>query len=72
MPVRSPARRGPPTCIRRSSYSALAVAHIAGESVNDHERVFVAMAGDINWDGEPISGMSESDAELLAELRSAT
>ena len=49
-------------------YSVLAVAHFAGESVADHEKLFVAMAGDMNWDGDPISGMSEADAHLLAEL----
>ena len=49
-------------------YSALAFAHFAGESVADHEKLFVAMAGDMNWDGDPISGMSETDAHLLAEL----
>ena len=26
------------------------------------------MAGDMSWDGEPISGMSDADAKLLAEL----
>ncbi len=49
-------------------YSALAVAHFAGESLEQHERLFLAMAGDMNWDGEPISGMSDADAKLLAEL----
>jgi hypothetical protein len=51
-------------------YSTLAVAHFAGDSVKEHEKLFVAMAGDMNWDGEPISGMSEADAALLAELTS--
>ena len=49
-------------------YSALAVAHFAGESVKEHEKLFVAMAGDMNWDGEPIAGMSDADARLLAGL----
>jgi glutathione synthase/RimK-type ligase-like ATP-grasp enzyme len=49
-------------------YSALAVAHFAGESVAEHEKLFVAMAGDMNWDGEPIAGMSETDAHLLSEI----
>jgi glutathione synthase/RimK-type ligase-like ATP-grasp enzyme len=52
-------------------YSALAVAHFAGDSVAEHEKLFVAMAGDMNWDGEPISGMSDADARLLDELESA-
>lgn len=49
-------------------YSALAVAHFAGESLRDHEKLFEAMAGDMNWDGEPIEGMADADARLLAEL----
>jgi glutathione synthase/RimK-type ligase-like ATP-grasp enzyme len=53
-------------------YSTLAVAHFAGDSVKEHEKLFVAMAGDMNWDGEPISGMSDSDAKLLADLTSAS
>jgi glutathione synthase/RimK-type ligase-like ATP-grasp enzyme len=52
-------------------YSALAVAHFADDSLKEHEKLFVAMAGDMNWDGEPISGMSETDARLLAELEAA-
>jgi hypothetical protein len=52
-------------------YSALAVAHFADDSLKEHEKLFVAMAGDMNWDGEPISGMSETDAQLLAELEAA-
>jgi glutathione synthase/RimK-type ligase-like ATP-grasp enzyme len=51
-------------------YSTLAVAHFAGDSLKEHEKLFVAMAGDMNWDGEPISGMSEGDAALLASLTS--
>jgi hypothetical protein len=27
------------------------------------------MIGDMNWDGEPIDGMSEDDATLLTSLR---
>jgi glutathione synthase/RimK-type ligase-like ATP-grasp enzyme len=53
-------------------YSTLAVAHYAGDSMKEHEKLFVAMAGDMNWDGEPIKGMSESDAALLAELTGAS
>lgn len=49
-------------------YSALAIAHFAGESVREHERLFEAMAGDMNWDGDPIVGMSDADATVLAEL----
>lgn len=51
--------------------SALAVAHFADASLKEHEKLFVAMAGDMNWDGEPISGMSDADARLLAELEAA-
>jgi glutathione synthase/RimK-type ligase-like ATP-grasp enzyme len=49
-------------------YSALAVAHDAGRSVREHEKLFISMAGDISWDGEPIAGMSDSDRALLNEL----
>jgi glutathione synthase/RimK-type ligase-like ATP-grasp enzyme len=51
--------------------SALAVAHFADDSLKQHEKLFVAMAGDMNWDGEPISGMSDADARLLHELETA-
>ena len=27
------------------------------------------MDADMSWDGEPINGMSDADAKLLAELR---
>ena len=50
-------------------YSALAVAHFAGQSLREHQGLFEAMAGDMNWDGEPIDGMSEADAKLLTGLR---
>ncbi len=50
-------------------YSALAVAHFAGQSLREHKRLFEAMAGDMSWDGEPIDGMSKADAELLSGLR---
>jgi predicted ATP-grasp superfamily ATP-dependent carboligase len=53
-------------------YSALAVAHFAGRSVREHEKLFIAMAGDISWDGEPIEGMSPDDTRLLAELAEGT
>jgi hypothetical protein len=49
-------------------YSALAVAHFAGESAREHEKLFEAMAGDMNWDGEQIDGMSDADARVLAAL----
>ena len=50
-------------------YSALSVAHFAGESEREHRKLFDSMAGDMSWDGEPISGMSEADAALLAGAR---
>ena len=37
-------------------YSALSVIHDKAMSVREHEKLFVAMAGDISWDGEPIAG----------------
>jgi len=49
-------------------YSALALAHFEGRSLHEHEKLFIAMAGDISWDGEPIEGMSAADSRLLAEL----
>jgi predicted ATP-grasp superfamily ATP-dependent carboligase len=49
-------------------YSALAVAHDTGRSVREHSKLFIAMAGDISWDGEPIAGMSEPDRALLEQL----
>jgi predicted ATP-grasp superfamily ATP-dependent carboligase len=52
-------------------YSALAVAHDAGRSVREHEKLFISMAGDISWDGEPIAGMSDSDRALLEQLTGA-
>jgi len=50
-------------------YSALAIGHFAGQSLREHQGLFEAMAGDMNWDGEPIDGMSEADAQLLTGLR---
>jgi predicted ATP-grasp superfamily ATP-dependent carboligase len=52
-------------------YSALAVAHDAGRSLREHSKLFIAMAGDISWDGEPIAGMSDSDRALLSQLTEA-
>jgi hypothetical protein len=50
-------------------YSALAMCHSVEQSFGEHVGRFVAMAGDMNWDGEPIDGMSEDDAALLSSLR---
>jgi hypothetical protein len=41
-------------------------------SLRDQEQLFVAMAGDISWDGEPIAGMSQADASLLEGLSEAS
>jgi glutathione synthase/RimK-type ligase-like ATP-grasp enzyme len=49
-------------------YSFLAFAHHAKLKLETRKALFVAMAQDISWDGEPIAGMSESDAGLLDEL----
>ena len=46
-------------------YSTLAVIHDKAMSLRDHEELFISMAGDISWDGEPIDGMSDADAALL-------
>ena len=46
-------------------YSFLALVHSERLKHSEHAALFVAMAGDISWDGDPIPGMSESDASLL-------
>ncbi len=53
-------------------YSAFAVTHFAGVSLREHVKLQVAMGGDMSWDGQAISGMSDADAQLLASLTSAT
>jgi hypothetical protein len=50
-------------------YSALAMAHSAGQSLRQHIGQVTDMTGDMNWDGEPIDGMSQDDATLLTGLR---
>ena len=50
-------------------YSALAMCHSAGQSFREHIGQMVVMTGDMNWDGEPIDGMSQDDATLLTSLR---
>jgi glutathione synthase/RimK-type ligase-like ATP-grasp enzyme len=50
-------------------YSALAMCHCVEQSLAEHIGRVVAMVGDMNWDGEPIDGMSEDDATLLTSLR---
>ena len=52
-------------------YSALSIAHFADESEHEHRKLLDEAAGDVTWDGEPISGMSEADAALLAGMSSA-
>ncbi len=49
-------------------YSALSVLHDKAVSLREHEELFISMAGDISWDGEPIAGMSAADAAVLSEL----
>ena len=56
------------TCCRTSTRSS-SLAHYERLEHASHEPLFVAMAGDISWDGEPIAGMSDADAKLLGELR---
>ena len=46
-------------------YSALAICHSVGQSVREFMGLLVTLTGDMNWDGEPIDGMSEDDAKLL-------
>jgi len=50
-------------------YSALAICHSVGQSFREHMGHLVAIAGDMNWDGEHIDGMSNDDARLLTGLR---
>jgi glutathione synthase/RimK-type ligase-like ATP-grasp enzyme len=49
-------------------YSAFSIAHFAGVSHREHAKLQDAMDADMAWDGEPIKGMSDADAKLLAEL----
>jgi hypothetical protein len=49
-------------------YSAFSLAHFVGVSHSEHAKLQDAMDGDMTWDGEPITGMSNADAKLLAEL----
>ncbi len=46
-------------------YSFLALIHSERLKHSEHAALFVAMAGDISWDGDPIPGMSDADAALL-------
>lgn len=49
-------------------YTFLAFAHHAKLKFTERKALFVAMAEDVSWDGEPIAGMSESDKAVLDEL----
>ena len=49
-------------------YSALAMCHSVEQSFAEHIGHVAAIVGDMNWDGEPIDGMSEDDATLLTSL----
>jgi glutathione synthase/RimK-type ligase-like ATP-grasp enzyme len=51
-----------------SLYSFLAFARSAKLSMRERQQLLVAMADGITWDGEPIAGLSESDAAVLEEL----
>jgi predicted ATP-grasp superfamily ATP-dependent carboligase len=46
-------------------YSFLSLARSEHLRHRDHEELFVAMAGDISWDGDAIAGMSAEDRALL-------
>ena len=46
-------------------YSFLALVRSERLKHTEHAELFVAMAGDLSWDGDPIAGMSESDSALL-------
>jgi hypothetical protein len=47
-------------------YSFLSLLHSERLKHSEHSELFVAMAGDLSWDGDPIPGMSDADAKLLA------
>lgn len=49
-------------------YNFLAFAHHAKLEMKERTALFVAMAGDISWDGQPIAGMSSEEARLLDDL----
>jgi hypothetical protein len=49
-------------------YSAFSLAHFAGVSHSEHAELQDAMDADMCWDGQPITGMSDADAKLLAAL----
>ena len=53
-------------------YNFLAFAHHAKLEMKERTALFVAMAGDISWDGQPIAGMNASDAALLEQLGGST
>jgi predicted ATP-grasp superfamily ATP-dependent carboligase len=46
-------------------YSFLALVRSERLKHSEHAELFVAMAGDLSWDGDPIAGMAEGDAALL-------
>jgi hypothetical protein len=48
-------------------YSFLALVHSERLRHSEHSALFVAMAGDLAWDGDPIAGMSETDRSLLRD-----
>lgn len=49
-------------------YSAFSLAHFEGVSHKEHAELQDAMDADMTWDGQPITGMSDADAKMLAEL----
>ena len=51
-------------------YSFLALVRSEKIKHAEHSELFVAMAGDISWDGDPIAGMSEADSALLQAAES--
>jgi hypothetical protein len=53
-------------------YAFLSLAHYERLRRDTREALFVAMAGDISWDGEDIPGLSEADSKVLAGLRGET
>ncbi|MDR6010321.1 hypothetical protein, partial [Escherichia coli] len=53
-------------------YSFLTLARSEYLRHSQRSELFVAMAGDISWDGDPIAGMSDADRELLESATEQT
>jgi hypothetical protein len=66
---RIPRQRKHSTGIQFEAIDATRSLKLIKPIVAEHIGQMVVMAGDMNWDGEPIDGMSQDDATLLTSLR---